>query len=210
MAGIAIFSVSLASLLALRPNRVIDDPGVGVLTLLLALILTIGADRALFGRKSRAFWIGFTATGWLCAAVTLINLHEARGFVLKYGPPVVRARQIFVQQHIAAREAEMRGVYLATPQVSEWYLLGSLLTETGLGLALGVLAASSGGLLAVSMALIGRRARLLARGSAPPNDTIQRIEVAPDPNAPPEPRPEPEDARQDVSACPSPLSGREK
>ena len=77
MAGIAILSVSLASLLALRPHRFIDDPGVGVLTLSLALVLTTAADRALFGRKSRAFWIGFTATGWLCAAATLINLHEA-------------------------------------------------------------------------------------------------------------------------------------
>jgi hypothetical protein len=174
MAGIGILSVSLAALLSLRPHRVIDDPGIGVLALLLALILTIGADRALFGRKSRAFWIGFMATGWLCAAVTLTNLHEARGFILKYGPPVVRARQDFVQQHVAAREAELRGVYLATPQVSEWYLLGSLLTETSLGLALGVLAAASGGLFAVSIGVIGRRARLLARGSALPDDTIHQ------------------------------------
>jgi hypothetical protein len=174
MAGIGILAVSLAALLSLRPHRVIDDPGVGVLTLPLALILTIGADRVLFGRKSRAFWIGFTTTGWLCAAVTLINLPEARGFILKYGPPVVRARQDFIQQHVAARDAESRGVYLATPQVSEWYLLGSLLTETGLGLALGVLAAASGGLIAVSIAVIGRRARLLARGLAVPDDTIRQ------------------------------------
>ena len=163
MAGIAILSVSLAALLALRPHEVINDPGVGVLTLLLTVILTIGGDRALFGRKSRAFWIGFTATGWLCAAATLIHLHEVRGFILKNGPPVVRARQVFIQQHIAAREAELRGVYLATPHVSEWSLIGSLLTETGLGFALGVLAASSGGLLGVSVVVIARRARLLAR-----------------------------------------------
>ena len=177
MAGVAILSVSLAALLALRPHQVMDDPGVGVLTLLLALILTIGADRALFGRKSRSFWIGFTATGWLCAAVTLFNLHEARGFILKYGPQVVRARQVLVQQHVAARAAELRGVYLETPQVSEWYLLGYLLTETGLGLALGVLVAASGGLLAVSLAVIARRARLLARGSAlPDQDGLESAE----------------------------------
>jgi hypothetical protein len=78
------------------------------------------------------------------------------------------------RQHVAAREAELRGVYLATPQVSEWYLLGSLLTETGLGLALGLLTVASGGLFAVSTAVIGRRARLLARGSALPDDTIHR------------------------------------
>jgi hypothetical protein len=169
MGAIAILSVSLAALLTLRPRRVIEDPGVGVLTLGLALVLTTAADRALLGRRSRAFWIGFTATGWLSAAATLINLHEARGFILKYGPPVVRARQVLVQQHVAARAAELRGVYLETPQVSEWYLLGYLLTETGLGLALGVLVAASGGLLAVSLAVIARRARLLARGSALPD-----------------------------------------
>jgi hypothetical protein len=169
MACIAILSVSLGSLLALRPHRFIDDPGVGVLTLSLALVLTTAADGALFGRKSRAFWIGFTATGWLCAAATLINLHEARGCILKYGPPVVRARQVDIQQRLAAEAAELRGVYLGTPEVSEWYLLGSLLTVTGLGLALGVLAATSGGLLAVSLAVIARRARLLARGPALPN-----------------------------------------
>jgi hypothetical protein len=156
-AAIAILCVSLAALLALRPHRVIDDPGVGVLAVALALVLTTAADRALFGGRSRAFWIGFTATGWLCAATTLINLHEVRGFILKYGPPVVRARQVYVQQRVAAEVAELRGVYLATPQVSEWYLLGSLLTETGVGFALGVLAASSGGLLAVSVAVIAGR-----------------------------------------------------
>jgi hypothetical protein len=103
-----------------------------------------------------------------------MNLPEARGFILEYGPPVVRARQEFVQQHVAAREAELRGVYLATPPMSEWYLLGSLLTETGIGLALGVLAAAAGGLFAASIAVIGRRARLLARGSALSDDTIHR------------------------------------
>jgi hypothetical protein len=177
MAAIAILSVSLAALIALRAQRVIGDPGVGVLTLALALVLTSAADRALFSRKSRAFWIGFTATGWLCAAATLINLHEARRFILKFGPPVVRARQVLVQQHLAAEAAELRGVYLETPQVSEWYLLGSLLTETGLGLALGVLAAASGGLLAISLAVIAGRARLLARGSAlPDQDGLESAE----------------------------------
>src|SRR4051812_23981420 len=68
MSGIAILSVSLAALLALRQRQVLDDPGVGLLALVLALILTTGADRALFGRRYRAFWLGFTATGWLCAA----------------------------------------------------------------------------------------------------------------------------------------------
>ena len=178
MAGIAILSVSLAALLALRPHQVINDPGVGVLTLPLALILTTGADRALFGRKSRAFWIGFTMTGWLCGAVALIHLHEVRGFILKYGPPVVRARQVFIKQHIVAMEAQSRGVDLATPEFSEWYLIGSLLTETALGLAPGILAASCGGLLAVSVAVIARRVCLLAQGPTSPNETIQRTRCA--------------------------------
>jgi hypothetical protein len=169
MAGIASLSARLASLLALRPHGVIDDPGVGMLSLSVALILTTGANRAWFGRKPRLFWIGFTATGWLCATATLINLHDARGFILKCGPPVVRAGQVFVQQRVAAEAPELRGVYLGTSEVSERYLPGSLLTETGLGLALGGLAAASGGLLTVSLAVIARRSRLLARGSALPN-----------------------------------------
>ncbi len=157
MADVAIFSVGLAALHALLPFRVGDDPGVGVLTLPLALILTTGADRAVFGGRSRAFWLGFAATGWLCAAVALMNLHATRSYLLRYGPPVVRARQEFLRQHVAVRRAEAAGLVLPPPvPVSEWILLASALTEVGLGLGLGLLAASAGGLVVASPAWIAR------------------------------------------------------
>ncbi len=174
MTDIAIFATSLAVLHASRPQQVIGDPGVGVLTLPVALILTAGADRAFFGSKSRAFWLGFTATGLLCAVVALVNLHETRKYILRYGPSLVRAREVFIQQHVAAREAELRGIILTPPQVSKWYLLGSLLTETGLGLALGVLVSTGGGVLAAFVAHFARRARLMARGLDQTNGGLQR------------------------------------
>ena len=66
---------------------------------------------------------------------------------MEYGPLVVRARQDFQRQHAVARSAELRGVALVTPPASEWYLLCSLFVELGLGLLLGGLVASAGGLI---------------------------------------------------------------
>jgi MFS family permease len=159
MSGIAILAVGLAALLALRPPRVQDDPGVGLLAFVLAAALTVAADRALFGPRRRAFWLGFTATGWLCAAAALVFLQETRDYLFEYGPPLVRARRELQQQHAAAARALVIGVDdLETPQVSEWYFLSSLLAEVGLGLAVGLLIASAGGLMAAAVALVARRA----------------------------------------------------
>ena len=90
--------------------REMDDPGVGVLGWVLALVLTFVTDRALFGRRHRSFWLGFTAAWWLCAAMALSHLQETRRYLLEYGPLVVRARQDFQRQHAVARSAELRGL----------------------------------------------------------------------------------------------------
>jgi hypothetical protein len=163
MADIAILAVGLTALPALcsRPN----DSGVGVLGTVLALILTLVTDRALFGRRHWAFWLGFTAAAWLCAAVALSHLEETRRYLLKYGPPIVRAREDFQRKHIEAHLARLQGVELATPEVSEWYLLCSLFTELGLGLVLGALVASLVGLFAAAVAWIARLVDHLAHQS---------------------------------------------
>jgi hypothetical protein len=174
MADIAILAVGLTALPALCSRR--NDSGVGVLGLVLALILALVTDRALFGRRHRAFWLGFTATAWLCAALALSHLQETRRYLLKYGPPIARAREDFQRQHIEAHIARLQGVELVTPQVSEWNLLCSLFTELGLGLILGALVASLGGLFAAAVALLARQAdhlahrsrRVAAGGSADP------------------------------------------
>jgi hypothetical protein len=162
MADIAVLAAGLATLSALRSRRNMNDLGAGILDMVLALILTIVTDRALFGRRHRPFWIGFTVAGWLCAVMTLSFLQETRRYLLKYGPPVVRAREDFRQQRVAADMAQLQGIVLVTPQVSEWYLLCSLLTELGLGLILGGLAASVGGLFAAAVASRARQADHLA------------------------------------------------
>jgi MFS family permease len=163
MVDIAILAVGLTSFLALRSRQDGDNSGVGVLGFVLALVLTVVTDRALFGRRHRSFWLGFTAAAWLCAAMALSHLQQTRRYLLEYGPPVVRAREDFIRQHVAARLAELRGVAVAKPQVSEWYLLCSLLVELSLGLILGGLAASAGGLFTAAVAFIARQANHPAR-----------------------------------------------
>ena len=139
MIGTAALAVGLATLLPLRPHMVRDDPGVAALAAVMALVLAAGADRAAFGRGHRSFWIGFTAAGWLCAATSLVQLRAVRDVILKHGPPIVRAREAFILERIAAQRAQLLGVEMAMPEVSEWRLLMSLAAESGLGLALGVL-----------------------------------------------------------------------
>jgi hypothetical protein len=58
---------------------------VGVLGMLLALILTVVTDLALFDRRHRAFWVGFTVAGWVCAALALSYREEMRSHLLSYG-----------------------------------------------------------------------------------------------------------------------------
>jgi MFS family permease len=163
MADIAILAVGLTALPALCSWR--NDVGVGVLEMFLALILTLVTDRALFGRRHRAFWLGFTAAGWLCAALALAHLQETRRYLLEHGPPLVRAREDFQRQHIAVHMAELQGIKLVPPQLSEWYLLCSLFAELGLGLVLGSLVASAGGLFAAAVALVASQAGRLAHRS---------------------------------------------
>jgi hypothetical protein len=162
MVAIAILAVGMAGLLALRPRHLADDAGVAVLTIVLAMILTIltvGAELALRGQGHRAFWLGFTVTGWLCAVTALIYLQDTRRILLRHGPSLVRAREEYQRQFMFAT---MRG----TPppaRMSESYLLASLFAELGFGLVLGVLASSAGGLVAAGVALIGWHAPRAAR-----------------------------------------------
>ena len=93
---------------------------VGVLGMLLAPILTVVTDRALFGRSHRAFWVGFTVAGWMCAALALSYRQEMRRHLLSYGPPIVRVREDFVRQRVAIHVAKLQGISLPDPQVSEW------------------------------------------------------------------------------------------
>src|SRR4051812_11404636 len=102
MSAIAILAIGLTVLLALRTRQEMDDPGVGILALALALILAAAADRALFGPRGRAFWLGFTAMGWLCAAGTHTHPQETRSYLLRYGPSLVRARDEYRDQRVAA------------------------------------------------------------------------------------------------------------
>jgi hypothetical protein len=159
MAAIAILAVGLSASLALGSRRARNDPDVRVLAMALALILTLAADRALFGRRHRAFWLGFTAAGWLCAATVLSFHQDTRRYLRRYGPPLLREHELYQRQLVWAR----MGRAPAPPRPPEWHLLASLLAESGLGLALGVLAASAGGLLASSVLLIARRAARLAQ-----------------------------------------------
>ena len=63
MTDIAILAVGMTAMLALRTSGDMQDVGVGVLGMFLALILTLVTDRAFFGRKHRAFWVGFAVAG---------------------------------------------------------------------------------------------------------------------------------------------------
>jgi hypothetical protein len=170
MVDIALLAVGITALLAFRSGPGIDDPGVGVLGMNLALILTVAADRALFAQRHRAFWLGFTATGWLCAGLAVSSLQQTRSYVLKYGPPLVRAREEFRRQLVATTQAQARGIDMATPPVSEWWLLASLLAETGLGIAVGAIAAFVGGLFATAIAVVARQAGLAV-------DRLRRVET---------------------------------
>jgi hypothetical protein len=161
MVAIAILAVGMAGLLALRPRHVADDAGVAVLAVVLAVILTIltvAAELAMGPQGYRAFWLGFTITGWLCAVTALIYLQDTRRSLLRYGPPLAREREKYQRQFMLAT---IRGAPPPT-RASEWYLLASLFAELGFGLALGAVASSAGGLVTAGMALIGRHA---ARGA---------------------------------------------
>ena len=178
MAAIATLAVSLSELQALRPRQRLAGLDRIALTLLLSLVLTATADRALFGRRHRGFWLGFTVAGWLCAAWAFTHLQETRSYLLRYGPPIVRARN---NSLIAVHWALLRRVP-PPPPPPEWYLLMSMVTELGLGLALGILAASAGGLFAVSLMLLVRQTSRLAQRLKLPNPTLHW----PRPAVPPE------------------------
>jgi hypothetical protein len=154
MTAIATLAVGLSVLQALGPRQGRTDPGLATLILVLTLVLTAAADRALFGWRHRAFWFGFTVAGWVCAALALTYLQETRRYLLRYGPPLVRAREVYR----AAIAWAMQRRVPRPPRPPEWYPLASLITEVGLALAMGILAACAGGLFAVSVVLIARQA----------------------------------------------------
>jgi hypothetical protein len=171
MSDIALLAVGLAVAQALAPRRDAIDAGVAAFV----LVLTATADRALFGGRHRPFWLGFTAAGWLVVAAALTYHQETRGFVLRHGPPVVRAREDLQRQHAALAHAQALGLSPAPPlRVSEWYLLGSFLAEMGLRLAAGVLAASVGGLFASAVAALARWAGRQARRMNVPDPSLTR------------------------------------
>ena len=76
-----------------------------------------------------------------------------RSYILKNGPPIVRAREDFLRQHVAIHVVRLQGISLPDPQVSEWYLLCSLLVELSLGLILGALIASAVGFFLAAVAI---------------------------------------------------------
>jgi hypothetical protein len=173
MSSIAVFAVGLAVLLALRPAPLVGDGLIGILCFLIAVVLTAATDRALFARSRRVFWYGFAATVWLIAALFMTYFHETRRYILDYGPPVVRAREILRKQIAAAHMAQVQGLpAVSPPQVSEWYLLASALTETAIGLLLGILAGALGGLLVAAVAALSSRIGWLAQRLGVPNPTI--------------------------------------
>jgi hypothetical protein len=163
MAAVAILAVGLTALLAVCVPQERGDPGMGVLALVVSVLLTVAADRAIFGRRRKGFWLGFTAAGWLCAAGALTYHQESRGYLLRYGPPVARLREDYRRQLAMAAMARENGEDVLVPRPSEWSLLQSLLTETGLGLMVGGLVATAGGLCVAGVAFVARQAdRLLA------------------------------------------------
>jgi len=175
MSGIAVLAVGLAVMLALRPAPLVGDALIGILSFLMAVVLAAATDRALFARVRRAFWLGFAATAWLCAALSMTYLDETRRYILDYGPPVVRARQVFIQQILAAHRAQVMGMPVGSPpRISEWYLLASALTETAIGLSLGILAAVLGGLLVAAVARLASRIGSLAQRLGLPNPSLDR------------------------------------
>jgi len=175
MSGIAVVAVGLAVMLALRPTPLADDALIGMLCFLVAVVLAAATDRAIFARPRRAFWLGFAASAWLCATVAMIYLEGTRRYILDYGPPVVRARQVFMQQVVAAHHAQVMGMpVVSPPRVSEWYFLASALTETAIGLSLGILAAVLGGLLVAAIARLASRIGSLAQRIGLPNPSLDR------------------------------------
>jgi hypothetical protein len=148
MTNVAILAAGMSALLAARARGDSQYGEVGVLAIILAMILTIVTDRAFYSRRHRTFWLGFTTAAWLCAALTLSYRRDVHQYLVRYGPPIVRAREDFVRQHVAVRMAQMRGVVLPEPPIPEWRLACSLFVELGLGLLLGALVASVFGLLA--------------------------------------------------------------
>jgi hypothetical protein len=173
MSGIAVLAVGLAVLLALRPAPLVGDGLIGILCFVMAAVLTVATDRALFTRSHRVFWFGFAATAWFCAALFLTYFLETRRYLLDYGPPLVRAREDLRRQIANAHMAQVRGMPLVSPpRVSEWYLLASALTETAIGLSLGIVAASVGGFLFAGVAGLASRIGSLAQRLGLPNPTI--------------------------------------
>jgi hypothetical protein len=182
MLDVAVLAVGLALLLTLRPGPLANDVMIGVLGFLVACVLAVAADRALFARARRAFWLGFAATAWLCAALAMAQLYQVRRYLLEYGPPVVRARQEFIRRIAQAHMAQAQGLSATSPaRVPEWYLLASALTETALGLSLGLLVAVVGGLLAALVARSAARIGAWAEGVGVPNPSL--------PQRPPSPAP---------------------
>jgi hypothetical protein len=175
MADIAALAVGFAVVLALRPSPLLGDPLIGILCFLIAIVLTAATDRAFFARRRRVFWRGFAATAWLCAGLSMTYFNEARRYLLQYGPPLVRERNVLRNQIMMVREAQMRGISVPPPpRVSEWHLLASALTETGIGLALGILVAALGGLGVVAVARFASRVGSTGERLGMPNPSLDR------------------------------------
>jgi hypothetical protein len=168
MAAIATLAVGLSVFQVLRPRQGMTGPGLVTLSLVLTLVLTAAADRAFFGRRHRAFWLGLTVAGWLSVVWALTYHQEARRYLLRYGPSIVRAREVHRNATIWALHRRAP----PPPRPPEWYLLVSLITEWGLGLVLGTLAAVAGGLFAVSVMLFAQLASRLARRQNLPDPTL--------------------------------------
>ncbi len=166
MICVGALAVALGTLLSFRPAYVGRDPSIGLVVLILASILAIAVDQAFTYRRPRAFWIGFAATGWICSAAALFYLPRTRDLLVEHGPPIVGARREFVLQRFQERLDRQAGVVRVVPPVSELRLLCSMLAEVGLGLGVGILAASIGGVFAFGAAAMASRNAAADRSSS--------------------------------------------
>ena len=194
MVDIAILAIGLNAAITFAPPRGPIDLAVPAL----ALALTVGADRVVFGRGRRVFWLGFTVTGWLVIAAAWTFEREIQDFIRGRAPSLIRVRDEYVTQrsvplhpimrrmdaaeHAAGPEArdalwseyqERYDEVMRQPEIRRLraYASWSVAAELAARLALGLLAATAGGLFAVSVRLIARRGHWLAeRLGLPPHE----------------------------------------
>ncbi len=161
MTLVALMALGMAAIQAMLSRY----GSVGPASLALASAVTIGAERALFGRRHRGFWLGFTATGWALIGSLSAWFIAVRYPILKHGPAILNAREQLKRYRMAVAMSESRGVPVADlgSGPNELYLLASALSEVGVFLFLVTVLASLGGLLVAAILFIAKRVARLRR-----------------------------------------------